>query len=306
VLVVLILIVFHFLLGSLQRALEVLAEDPLGVIIASAIIASEEALKSTRFLIAARSRGERLRPKDALKVHFAAFAVGIVTPAFSGALPTAAAMLGDILNISPSESLSVAAAVSFFDSMIPSMLTITVFPFLGFYSIPLVLIALAIILTWITVLSNEFERALVGLISRAGQGRVASYIKAEALRLRPALLNLLRDRDALALLTTVSLVSYFLEGVSLYVITGGRLLRYIYDVVALLVSYVGGNVPTPGGVGGVEYGLSLLISRGDVVRWRVAYLSVGAVSLSLVGVIARSYVSYAGKLSEQVRAPNNS
>jgi hypothetical protein len=49
-----------------------------------------------------------------------------------------------------------------------------------------------------------------------------------------------------------------------------------------------------------------LISRGDVVRWRVAYLSVGAVSLSLVGVIARSYVSYAGKLSEQVRALDNS
>jgi len=190
--------------------------------------------------------------------------------------------------------------------MIPSMLTIAVSPFLGLYSIPLVLIALAIIATWITVLSNEFERALVGLISRVGQGRVASYIKAEALRLRPALLNLLRDRDAFALLTTVSLISYFLEGVSLYVITGGRLLRYIYDVVALLVSYVGGNVPTPGGVGGVEYGLSLLISRGDVVRWRVAYLSVGAASLSLVGVIARSYVSYAGKLSEQVRALNNS
>jgi len=79
VLVVLILVVLHFLLGSLQRALEVLAEDPLGVIIAAAIIASEEALKSTRFLIAARSRGKRLRPKDALKVHFAAFAVGILT-----------------------------------------------------------------------------------------------------------------------------------------------------------------------------------------------------------------------------------
>jgi len=68
-----------FSAGSLQRALEVLAEDPLGVIIAAAIIASEEALKSTRFLIAARSRGKRLRPKDALKVHFAAFAVGILT-----------------------------------------------------------------------------------------------------------------------------------------------------------------------------------------------------------------------------------
>jgi len=58
VLVVLVLIVLHFLLGSLQRTLEVLAEDPLGVIIASAIIASEEALKSTRFLIAARSRAK--------------------------------------------------------------------------------------------------------------------------------------------------------------------------------------------------------------------------------------------------------
>lgn len=48
-LVVLILVVLHFLLGSLQRALEVLAEGPLGVIIASAIIASEKALKSKGF-----------------------------------------------------------------------------------------------------------------------------------------------------------------------------------------------------------------------------------------------------------------
>ena len=82
-LVVLILVVLHFLLESLQRALGVLAEDPLGVIIAAAIIASEEALKSTRFLIAARSRGKRLRPKDALKVHFAAFAL-TSSPALKG------------------------------------------------------------------------------------------------------------------------------------------------------------------------------------------------------------------------------
>jgi len=61
---------------------------------------------------------------------------------------------------------------------------------------------------------------LVDLISRAGQGRGASYIRAEAMRLRPALLNLLRDRDAFTMLTTVSSVSYFLEGASFYVITG--------------------------------------------------------------------------------------
>jgi len=37
---------------------------------------------------------------------------------------------------------------------------------------------------------------------------------------KAAPLNLLKNRDAFALLTAVSLVSYFLEGVSLYVITG--------------------------------------------------------------------------------------
>ena len=289
----LLLVVFYLIAGGLRRVLALIESNPLAIIAASSLIAVEEALKSTRFVIAAAALDKDLRRSSALKVHFASLGIGMITPAFSGSLPTQAAMLGDALKVGPSEAMAIALAVTFFDSVVPAVVTAIASTLLMPYSLPLLLIAIGVILAWALILGAPLVDKAGEWVSRvARSGELREFIESESRKLRPYMFRVLRSSRAFTAMLAISVVSYLIEGLSVFIFTSGSLSAFGRDLVGLLMSYVGGNLPTPGGVGGVEYSLLLLLPREAVILWRVSYILVGAASLTLFVDAVRHYVSY--------------
>lgn len=289
----LLLVVFYLIAGGFRRVLTLVESNPLAIIVASSLIAVEEALKSTRFVIAAAALNKDLRRSSALKVHFASLGIGIITPAFSGSLPTQAAMLGDALQVGPSEAMAIALSVTFFDSVVPAVVTAVASAFLMPYSLPLLLIAVGVIFVWALILGAPLvDRAGEWISRMARSDGLRDFIESESRKLRPYVFRVLRSSRAFAAMLAISISSYAIEGLSVFTFTRGSPFTFARDLVGLLMSYVGGNLPTPGGVGGVEYSLLLLLPREAVILWRVSYLLVGAASLTLFVDAVRRYVSY--------------
>ncbi len=301
-LVVLVLAVFYLIVGSFARIGSLIAASYLEIVGASLLIALEEAVKSIRFTLAVRALGRKLRNLDAIRLHFASLAVGILTPAFSGALPTQAAMIGDILGVPPAEAIALAMSVSFFDTVIPSVVTIEASFMLFPYSVPLLLIAAGVVMLWALIIGGPVIDEVGHLIATyVGSPRVRGFIEDEAAGLRPRLTRVLGNSTVFTELLAVSVASYLIEGLSMFVLTGGRVAGYLRDVTAVLMSYVGGSLPTPGGVGGVEYSLVLIVPRGVVVLWRTSYLLVSATALMLLGDVVKHYIGYARFLARMVK-----
>ena len=289
----LLLVVFYLIAGGFRRVLTLVESNPLAIIVASSLIAVEEALKSTRFVIAAAALNKDLRRSSALKVHFASLGIGIITPAFSGSLPTQAAMLGDALQVGPSEAMAIALSVTFFDSVVPAVVTAVASAFLMPYSLPLLLIAVGVIFAWALILGAPLvDRAGEWISRMARSDGLRDFIESESRKLRPYVFRVLRSSRAFAAMLAISISSYAIEGLSVFTFTRGSPFTFARDLVGLLMSYVGGNLPTPGGVGGVEYSLLLLLPREAVILWRMSYLLVGAASLTLFVDAIRRYVSY--------------
>ena len=295
VLVALLLAVFTLIEGSLARALSVIKDNLALVALSSTLIASEEALKSTRFLVLSRASGRKLKFSSALEIHFSSLAVGVLTPAFSGSVPTATAMIGDSLGLDIGEALSLALGVSFFDSAIPSLVVIAIsWAYLPESALAL-LIALVVLMAW----SIAFSKRALGLVASVlgaavGRSGLAVAIREEAERFRKAFARLTSDWKVFLLVASISIVAYFIESLSVLILApnaGPYGLLKAFE--ALMLSYVGGNLPTPGGEGGVEYGLAIILPRAAVVLWRVSYLIVALTPLLIINKIVRSYLRYA-------------
>ncbi|MGC9209868.1 MAG: lysylphosphatidylglycerol synthase domain-containing protein [Acidilobus sp.] len=304
-LLILVTLAFYLLAGSLREVLYLLLKNTVLIALASALIAGEELLKSQRYWASAKALGRPLRPSEAVKVHFASLGVGIVTPAFSGSLPTAASMLGDMLNLGPSEALGLALSVTFFDSVVPALASLIVAPFLLPYSLPIVLIAVGVLVAWSALLARGPFEKIAAVIKRAsGLQSVRGLVVEELLRVDPYVRLVLSNRRALPLLLTTSLTSYLIEAYSINIVVGPGLLDYLRSLSALMLSYVGGNLPTPGGVMGVEYALALLIPKMAVVTWRASYLLVGLSALALANEVVRHYVGYSTKVRNVLSGAN--
>ncbi|MGC9071569.1 MAG: lysylphosphatidylglycerol synthase domain-containing protein [Acidilobus sp.] len=297
ILIALILAIFYILTGSLSEIGFLLASHPLQITFASGLLAVEEAIKSQRFREAARAFGRKIKPSQALKLHFASFGVGIITPAFSGGLPTMTAMLGDLLELSPSEALGIALSVTFFDSVIPAIVSMAISFTLLPFSVPIALMSVGVLLLWGVMLGSQWINCAVKRFAEVlDSDRVRRYIEGEASSLRPILLHILSKRGAFLTLFLISVISYILEASSILVLMEMDPTQYLQALGALMLSYVGGNLPTPGGVGGVEYALSLMIPRGVVVMWRVSYFLVGLAALVLLRDVVAHYIGYTRKI----------
>jgi len=290
--VALVLIVFEVIGGGLKNIIYYVSGRYVLLLAAALVIFAEESLKSLRFVVAARLRGYRLSPFRALEAHFSSLFVGVLTPAFSGAVPTAAAVIGDSTRAPPSDALSIAMAATFADSMLPALASI-------YFALPevprsaiVVVIAVLVIVTWAVVLSSSLLERVMGGLAKFMGSSAASLVREETESFRRSLEGIVTSRRTVTLIVLISVTSYVIEALSLLVITRGGLAGFVRDFGALMMSYVGGNLPTPGGEVGVEYSLSLLLSGREAVLWRVAYIIVAMVPAVLISKIISSYVDY--------------
>ena len=268
VLVALLLAVLVLVEGSLVRVANIIKDNLAVIALSSLLIAGEEALKSTRFVVLSRASGKRLTIRSALEIHFSSLAIGALTPAFSGSVPTATAMIGDRLEIDVGEALSLALGVSFFDSAIPALAVVAI----SWMHLPesalALLISVAVLLAWAVAFNKRALGAMTSLLRFLARGGLVKAVEEEANRFREAFLKLTYNRRALAAVALISVASYIVESISVLILVPGRSIGLLRAFEALMLSYVGGNLPTPGGEGGVEYGLSILVPRATVVMWR--------------------------------------
>lgn len=295
VLVALLLAVLTLIEGSLVRAISIIKDHLALVALSSLLIAGEETIKSTRFVILSRASGRRLKFSSAVEIHFSSLAVGVLTPAFSGSVPTATALIGDRLKLDVGEALSLALGVSFFDSVIPALAVVAVSWMYLPESALALLISAAVLAAWSIAFSERALSLVASLLSSlAGGGGLAAAIREEAERFRRAFAGLTSNWKVLLAVALVSMASYVVESFSLLILLPGAGLRGLLRAFeALMLSYVGGNLPTPGGEGGVEYGLAIVLPRAAVVLWRVSYLIVALAPLLIINRIVRGYLSYA-------------
>lgn len=288
----LVLAIFNIMGGGLEHVAYYLSRNYDLVLTAAAIIFFEESLKSVRFVIAARSRGLRLSPLRAWEAHFSSLFIGMLTPAFSGAIPTATAIIGSATGATPSEALSVALSATFIDSVVPAALSLYFAWGLLPRSVVVLLISITIIVVWAMIISKRLTAWLLLEISKRLNSNIASLIEEEIENMRDSLSHIISSRSSIIPMLLVSVASYIIEAMSIYVLTLGGFHGFLVDFEALMMSYVGGNVPTPGGEGGVEYSLALLLKGVDAVLWRTAYIVVAIAPIVLLGRIVSGYVDY--------------
>lgn len=298
----LVLAIFNIVGGGLEHVVYYLSRSYDAVLIAAAIIFLEESLKSVRFVIAARSRGLRLSPLRAWEAHFSSLFIGMLTPAFSGAIPTATAIIGSATGAPPPEALSVALSATFIDSVVPAAVSLYFAWSLMPRSVVVLLISITIIVIWAMVISRRLTTWFLSEVSRRLNSNAARLIEGEIENMRDSLSHIIASRRSMIPMLLVSAASYIIEAFSIYVLTLGGLHGFLIDLEALMMSYVGGNVPTPGGEGGVEYSLALVLKGVDAVLWRTAYIIVAMVPIVLLGKIVSEYVDYGSLVYSHYRA----
>lgn len=257
-------------------------EHPTQLALAVSLLLTGEILKSYRLVVAARVRGYRLGWPKALKAHLFGLFVGVLTPAYSGAAPTVASFVGNELTIPPSEALSIALSETLMDSMIPAALGLAIsLMALPRALLPLIL-SILVIAAWAAALT-------LGPRAAEGEGSVRGFLRDQYVRLTSSMRAIVRSQEARYLLA-LTLTAYLIETLSVIALIGSEKILLAFE--ALMLSYVGGNVPTPGGEMGVEYSMASLLGRHYVILWRLSYLIVALIPAPALNAMVSSYMDY--------------
>ncbi len=115
------------------------------------------------------------------------------------------------------------------------------------------------------------------------------FLRDQYVRLTSSMRAIVRSQEARYLLA-LTLTAYLIETLSVIALIGSEKILLAFE--ALMLSYVGGNVPTPGGEMGVEYSMASLLGRHYVILWRLSYLIVALIPAPALNAMVSSYMDY--------------
>ncbi len=261
---------------------------------AAALIFLGELIKSQRFVVAARAKGVRLSRATAVEAHFSGLFIGMLTPAFSGAAPTVSSIIGSKEGLDPMGALSIALSAAFMDSAIPALAAIVIIITTSHWNVLVLLISIIVIMLWAVALGSPLAQALNSSISREHVRQAIKVIVDQAATLQSSLKSILSSRRSSGLMVALTVASYLVETMSVVAVlrAWGFPGVVFQGFEALMLSYVGGNFPTPGGEFGVEYSMLTILSGPAVVLWRVAYVIVAMAPAVIIGKVISSYIDY--------------
>jgi hypothetical protein len=274
-------------LGSPRRLVAELARVSLARLLAAAgLLGLAEAVKGVRLCLLAGTR----RLRACVVARLLGKAAAAITPGGVAGVPTRGAVLASEARAELGRAMGAAVAETLADNIV-ALGVIIGGAVVGFVSIPVVGVAAFVAALWVggsaaatsgRVASGLYERFHVPERLRCGLERERSL----ALR---ALASLLTRRLAPpALLVTVA--AHLLEYTSVQVLWGGWWSpeAWLRSALAVEASYILVSIPTPGGSGAVEYGLTAYLGPRLALYWRTAYLLAALTPLLL------AYTAYPG------------
>jgi len=270
ILLTLMFLVFSFMSGTPLKAVKYIEEGGLMLIYSFLLIVASEIVKSFRYYLLGRKLRRSLSLKESILVQFIGYFANILTPGGIGGIPASASLLSSYADLNLGESLGYATLQSFFDITIPVLISL----YISFYFLPksilLILFSLLSITLWISAFSLRVKNFLIRLIKKIIKRDMGGRIENEISTFQNSLKIIWKEKELALYLFLITLVAYFIQAFSINMLYVHVSILRIFT--SLMFFYVMASFPTPGGEGGVEYGLSFLLPLKTVIEWRALYV----------------------------------
>ncbi len=272
-------------------------------LLAMATLLLGEIIRAVRLSLFSRFQGVEVSFSVSLLSRLMGRFFGVLTPAYSGATPTRAAVLSSYTGVSVGKALAITTMESLFDVFLPVSITLVLtIPFLPETWLPFS-ISLLIAFLWLGGLGWARSTRFVGLLEKILKGRRRRYI-CYLLDQRELFFKTLSElgRTPLLLVTAfiLTIIAHIVESISILVISKGLLVMInpqsiVKAFLAMEISNVMVMAPTPGGALFFEYGLVGVLSSGVLVTWRLTFIIFSLLPgllLFTVGKKAKQFIDY--------------
>ena len=281
---------------------EIRSIRPLNFALSIAIIYLGEAVRALRLRAIVRGSGRDIGVLHSLLSRLLGRFAAAVTPGGFGGSPTRASITGTYSGAEIGEALGMSLLETFADTIWPALFLL-VLPFFGVTSWFMVGVALFVVFMWLSgTLAVSSSRVALRVYSRL---RVPRSTLCRIERQRSLFVSALKEIGDLTLLFTITaltVVSHMIEAYGILVLEGiwnpfSEAPLFLKVLAAVEASYILVSVPTPGGSGGVEYGLYLYLGSSLAVKWRVVQLTASLLPGAFLALLAPRLLHYIKEVS---------
>ncbi len=265
---------------------------------AVAILIVAESLRAFRLKVLVEKSGRKLNFIHCLLARFLGKFASAITPGGLGGSPTRASIVGSYSQTEIGESIGITLLETFSDTIWPSIFLIFL-PLAGLISWVMISISVLIASLWVlgVLVASSYNVAKKLYNKFRIPRKMICRIERQRLLFIHALKRI-KDIRLLIIIILLTILSHMIEAYGILVLEGLwdlsflHSMSYLKALAAVEAGYVLVSIPTPGGSGGVEYGLYLFLGSTLAIRWRVVQLTVALLPGIFLVIITPKVLHY--------------
>jgi uncharacterized protein (TIRG00374 family) len=278
VLLIIMMAVFSIITENPIKVLYIIYKGNVLLLYSFLLIILSEIVKSFRlYYICNSSKRCKLNFIEAVEIEFNGFFAGTITPGNFGGVLTVAGLINKYTQSPMGEAFGISSLQSFFDGIIPSIISFILSLYYLPKSIGITIFSLSTIIFWILVFNVNIKNFFMKLISKIGKDSLKQKVIYEIDKFQN-LLKIIGNKKLIINSIVITLIAYIIQIFSIKVLLENLDISFLNIFIALMFNYSMATFPTPAGEGGTEYGLSLLLSLNVVILWRLTYVLSGLLS----------------------------
>ncbi|MFP3144089.1 MAG: lysylphosphatidylglycerol synthase transmembrane domain-containing protein [Caldisphaera sp.] len=278
VLLIIMMAVFSIITENPIKVLYIIYKGNVLLLYSFLLIILSEIVKSFRlYYICNSSKRCKLNFIEAVEIQFNGFFAGTITPGNFGGVPTVAGLINKYTQSPMGEAFGISSLQSFFDGIIPSIISFILSLYYLPKSIGITIFSLSTIIFWILVFNVNIKNFFMKLISKIGKDSLKQKVIYEIDKFQN-LLKIIGNKKLIINSIAITLIAYIIQIFSIKVLLENLDISFLNIFIALMFNYSMATFPTPAGEGGTEYGLSLLLPLNVVILWRLTYVLSGLLS----------------------------
>lgn len=278
VLLIIMMAVFSIITENPIKVLYIIYKGNVLLLYSFLLIILSEIVKSFRlYYICNSSKRCKLNFIEAVEIQFNGFFAGTITPGNFGGVLTVAGLINKYTQSPMGEAFGISSLQSFFDGIIPSIISFILSLYYLPKSIGITIFSLSTIIFWILVFNVNIKNFFMKLISKIGKDSLKQKVIYEIDKFQN-LLKIIGNKKLIINSIAITLIAYIIQIFSIKVLLENLDISFLNIFIALMFNYSMATFPTPAGEGGTEYGLSLLLPLNVVILWRLTYVLSGLLS----------------------------
>ena len=278
VLLIIMMAVFSIITENPIKVLYIIYKGNVLLLYSFLLIILSEIVKSFRlYYICNSSKRCKLNFIEAVEIEFNGFFAGTITPGNFGGVLTVAGLINKYTQSPMGEAFGISSLQSFFDGIIPSIISFILSLYYLPKSIGITIFSLSTIIFWILVFNVNIKNFFMKLISKIGKDSLKQKVIYEIDKFQN-LLKIIGNKKLIINSIVITLIAYIIQIFSIKVLLENLDISFLNIFIALMFNYSMATFPTPAGEGGTEYGLSLLLPLNVVILWRLTYVLSGLLS----------------------------